>query len=471
MRALTTLSFVLLGSLLVSPVVTNVGAADPPNVLFISIDDLRPELGCYGKEMIHSPNIDRLAESGTLFERSYCMVAVCGASRASLMTGIRPARNRFRGYKCYAMKDAPDSVPLNTHFKNHGYYTLNNGKVYHHAKDHNDGWSKSAWRPPGIGPGRGNHALPENQKRIEETGNPRGIPWECAEVDDSLYKDGITADKSIEDLRRLADQEKPFFFAVGFVRPHLPFNAPKKYWDLYSREEIELPENLRYTPKNAPDASIHNFGELRAYIDVPKKGQLSDEMAKSLIHGYYACVSYTDAHVGRLLDELEKLGIEDETIVVLWGDHGWNLGEHTLWCKHCVYETSMQAPLIIRAPGMPENNRVASLVEFIDIYPTLCELADLPLPEHLQGRSLVPLLKDSGAVWKDAAVGRYGIGETIRTDRYRYSEFLDKQGDLIGRMLYDHREDPRENVNIVDRPEHEKLVKYLAEQLDARKGK
>jgi arylsulfatase A-like enzyme len=290
-------------------------------------------------------------------------------------------------------------------------------------------------------------------------------------VDDSLYKDGITADKSIEDLRRLADQEKPFFFAVGFVRPHLPFNAPKKYWDLYSREEIELPENLRYTPKNAPDASIHNFGELRAYIDVPKKGQLSDKMAKSLIHGYYACVSYTDAHVGRLLDELEKLGIEDETIVVLWGDHGWNLGEHALWCKHCVYETSMQAPLIIRAPGMPENNRVASLVEFIDIYPTLCELAELPLPEHLQGRSLVPLLKDSGAVWKDAAVGRYGIGETIRTDRYRYSEFLDKQGDLIGRMLYDHREDPRENVNIVDRPEHEKLVKYLAEQLDARKGK
>lgn len=442
-----------------------------PNILMIAVDDLRTELGCYGADHIHSPNIDRLAAEGSVFLRSNTMVAVCGASRASLMTGLRPAYTRFRGYQCYAMKDAPDAVPMNTYFKSQGYTVLNNGKMYHHAEDHNDGWSEPAWRPKGVGPGFASALNPENQRLQRETGNSRGLPYESADVPDNAYRDGKTADKSIDDLRRLAADDKPFFLAVGFVKPHLPFNAPKKYWDLYDPADIELPENYEYTPKDAPKESIHTWGELRSYINVPKKGPLTEEMARGMIHGYYACVSYTDAHVGRLLDEIESLGIEDDTIVVLWGDHGWNLGEHTMWCKHCVYENSMKAPLLVKAPGMPAGQEVTSLVQFIDIYPTLCDLTGVEHPSHLDGRSLVPLLEDGDADWEQVIVGRYGIGETIRTDRYRYSEFLDKQGNVLGRMLYDHETDPRENVNIAELPENAELVKELSRELNARKGK
>lgn len=422
-------------------------AADRPNVLFIAVDDLRPELACYGKQHIHSPNIDRLAASGVLFERAYCMVPTCGASRASLMTGIRPTRNRFVSYQTIAQNDAPGITTMNTQFKKNGYFTASLGKVFHNATDNAKGWSEPVWRTKGIPwyQQSENHEL--HEKRQKQGSRKRGPVWESADVPDNAYADGVIAERAIVDLRRLKDREEPFFLAVGFLKPHLPFIAPKKYWDLYDHEKIQVPDNYR-VPKDAPKESIHSSGEMRAYAGIPSKGPVSEETARNLIHGYYACVSYADAQIGKLLDELDRLNISNNTIVVLWGDHGWNLGEHTLWCKHSCYETSMQIPLVVRAPGINGGQRRSHLVETIDLYPTLCELTGTSLPMHLEGRSLAELMRSPSADWKDAAVGRFQNGDTIRTDSFRFTEYTDKKGKLVSRMLYDHSDDLNENVNV-----------------------
>ena len=437
----------LLTALLLLAMINSVSAADRPNVLFIAVDDLRPELACYGKQHIHSPNIDRLAATGVLFERAYCMVPTCGASRASLMTGIRPTRTRFVSYQTIAQKDAPGITTFNTQFRKNGYFTASLGKVFHHASDSAEGWSEPAWRTKGIPWYRNpeNHEL--HTKRQKQGSRKRGPAWESADVADDAYADGVIATRAIADLRRLKDREEPFFLAVGFLKPHLPFIAPKKYWDLYDAEKIQLPDNY-HVPKDAPKESIHSSGEMRAYAGIPAKGPVSDDTARNLIHGYYACVSYADAQIGKLLDELDRLELTDNTIVVLWGDHGWNLGEHTLWCKHSCYETSMQIPLIVRAPGINGGQRRSGLIESIDLYPSLCDLAGLPLPDHLQGRSFATLMKDADAEWKSAAVGRFKNGDTIRTDAFRFTEYTDKNGKRTSRMLYGHNADPHENVNV-----------------------
>lgn len=441
-----------------------------PNVLFIAVDDLRPELACYGKKHIHSPNIDRLARSGVLFERAYCMVPTCGASRASLMTGIRPAKKRFVNYLTWAEKDAPGITTFNTQFKKNGYYTVSLGKVFHHPTDNAEGWSEPAWRPTGVPWYR----RPENQqlhdKRRKQGGRKRGPAWESADVPDEAYTDGVLAERALDDLRRLKGKDQPFFLAVGFFKPHLPFIAPQKYWDLYDHEDIHLPDNY-HVPKDAPKESIHSSGELRAYAGIPARGPVSDETARNLIHGYYACVSYTDALIGKLLDELDRLKLAGNTIVVLWGDHGWNLGEHTLWCKHSCYETSMHIPVIVRAPGVKGDRRVSALTESIDIYPSLCELAGLPLPDHLQGRSFAALLSDPQAKWKPAAVGRYRNGDTIRTQAHRFTEYTDGKAKHVARMLYDHSEDPGENVNVAEEDAQKEVVAELTEQLHQRMGR
>lgn len=436
-----------------------------PNVLFIAVDDLRPQLGCYGHELMKTPNIDRLARQGTLFERSYCMVPVCGASRASLMTGLRPRRNRFVGWQAWAEKDARGITPLNTYFKSHGYYTLSNGKVFHHPEDHAEGWSEPAWRPIITS----YYVTAVNQAIHAERsaqGGKRGPATEWADLPEDVYADGQVLNKSLEDLRRLAEIDQPFFLAVGFFKPHLPFVAPQKYWDLYDRNEIRLPETY-HRPEGAPKEAIHSWGELRAYSDIPASGPVADETAFRLIHGYYACVSFTDANVGRLLDELDRLGLSENTIVMLWGDHGWNLGEHTLWCKHACFETSMHAPLIVRVPGLGGGVRTKGLTEFIDIYPSLCELAGLDAPEHVEGTSFVPLMKDPGRPWKAAAIGRYNNGDTIRTDQFRFTEYTDGGGKLLSRMLYDHGNDPQEDTNAAERPEHAQTAATLAAQMRA----
>ncbi len=459
-------------------VVPRVAQAEPsessstrrPNILFIAVDDLRPELHCYGASHIVSPNIDRLARTGVRFDMAYCMISVCGASRASLMTGIRPTPRRFTSYLTRADKDAPGIKTMNTHFRQHGYYTVSLGKIFHVPADNADGWSEKPWRPSGVPPYRLEENMRLHRQRQRQHRRKRGPPYEAADVPDEAYADGQLAQHAVDVLERLAKRDEPFFLAVGFFKPHLPFVAPKKYWDLYDFETIDLPPNHE-APKDAPAVSLHNSGELRAYAGVPAKGPIPRELARRLIHGYYACVSYTDAQIGKVLAALERLGLDENTIVVLWSDHGWNLGEHGLWCKHCCYETSMRIPLIVRAPGKQQGVSSFALVETIDLYPTLCEAAGLPLPQHLEGKSFLGLLDDPKAAHKSAAVGRYGRGDTIRTHRYRFTEYRNGQGKLLGTMLYNHVDDPGETVNIVKQPELAETVAELAKQLSQIKGK
>lgn len=430
------------------------------NVLFIAIDDLRPELNSYGATQIVSPNIDRLASEGLLFERAYCQVPVCGASRASLLSGVRPTRDRFINYSTRLDVDLPGVVSLPGFFRENGYTTVSNGKIYHHRTDDQPSWDE-LWFPESKNSGGGRDYLTSINIQLEAAGVTRGMPYEKAEVDDDAYFDGRIAAKSIEDLQAFKESGESFFLAVGFKKPHLPFNAPTRYWDLYAPEDIQLADNP-YAPEGAPAEAMHNFGELRAYAGIPAKGPVGDRMARDLVHGYQACVSYTDAQVGRLLDELDRLGLRENTVVILWGDHGWHLGEHGLWCKHCNFEKVMHVPMILSAPGYGQDTVSESLVEFVDIYPTLAELTGLPAPIHLQGDSLVPLLEDPEFPYKEAAFSRWFDGETVITERYIYTEWMNPERERYARMLYDLESDPGENLNVAEHPDNTDLVEELS---------
>ena len=436
------------------------GTADPParpNVLLIVADDLRPELGCYGVASASTPHLDRFADTAVLFERAYCQVPTCGASRASLFTGLRPTRDRFRNYLTRVEEDAPDVVPLHAHFKNAGYRTASLGKVLHHKNDSPAGWTDPPWRPQAP-----TYALPDSFAAAEKaeaagTRAKRGPPVEAADVPDDFYADGKIAAEAADRLRNYAESGEPFFLAVGFMKPHLPFVAPRKYWDRHPADAIPMPTNYE-RPAGAPDAAIHDSGELRSYAGVPPKGPVSDAMAKDLIRGYRACVSLTDANVGRVLDALGEAGLAGNTVVVVTSDHGWNLGEHTLWCKHSCFETSLRVPLLIRAPGVTAaGGTAAGLTELLDIYPTLCDLAGLEHPAHLAGASLAAGLSAPDTLGKPAAVSRYVFGDTLRTDAYRFTTYARPAGppenrrlEPLGTMLYDHRADPGETVNVAD---------------------
>lgn len=434
-----------------------------PNVLFIAVDDLRPQLGCYGDRVVKSPNIDRLAAGGVLFERAYCQQAICMSSRASLLSGYRPDRGRiYENGPLY--KHVPDAWSLNRHFQSQGYETVTIGKIYHHASDEQIGWSVPAIHPKGSWTGWG-YLTAEAQRLVKEGRTGRGPPCESADVADAAYPDGAALAAALEQLERLQRSKRPFFLAVGFLKPHLPFNAPKRYWDLYPSESIRLADQTR-PPKNAPDCAVTNWDELRKYHGVPKKGPLAPELARQLIHGYYACVSYTDALVGRLLDRLRSLGLEGNTVVVLWGDNGWKLGEYGLWSKHTNFELDTHVPLVIRAPGRAPA-RTRALVEFVDIYPTLCELCGLSLPKHLEGTSLVPLLAQPDRAWKRAAFSQYPrpglMGYCVRTDRYRYTEWRKTAGDeVFARELYDFQSNPQPIANLAGDPQHATAVAEMA---------
>jgi len=381
---------------------------EKPNILFIAVDDLRPEMNCFGASYIHSPNLDQLAKEGMIFTEAHCNIPVCGASRASLLTGTRPTRFRYLDYPTRAEDDYPGVLSLPKHFKDKGYHTISNGKIFHHRNDLADSWNE-IWAPtPSLAPG--DYFLPENVALANREGL-RGPAYEHADVPDSVYRDGKLALKAISDLRKLKEMDQPFFLACGFMKPHLPFNAPSRYWDLYERSSIHLPEN-RYAPENAPPEAQHQFGELRKYWDIPREGQVSDSLARTLIHGYYACVSYVDQMIGMVLDELKALDLDKNTIVILWGDHGYNLLEHGLWNKQCNYRTSLRSVLMLKVPGETNGAKCEAMVEFVDIYPTLCELAGLELPEHLEGLSLAPLVNDPGMEWKDFVISKWFDGLT-----------------------------------------------------------
>lgn len=433
------------------------------NVLFIAVDDLRPELGCYGHPLVRSPNIDTLARRGVLFERNYCQQAVCAPSRASLLTGLRPDTTRVYDLNTPLREMLPDVVTLPQLFKDRGYQTEGMGKVFHNGQEDHASYNRRYRLPRGG---------------IYATESSRGNASESADVPDEAYRDGRLAALAVDALKRLAPEAtaaapaagRPFFLAVGFSKPHLPFCAPKKYWDLYDRSMIALPTPGR--PKNAPDIAFERATELLAYADIPASGDLGEAKTRELIHGYYACVSFMDAQVGKVLAELGRLGLAGDTLVILWGDNGFKLGEYSAWSKLTNFEQDTRVPLIIAGPDIPPGRRTRALTELVDVYPGLAELCGLPVPTGLEGTSFVPLLSDPARPWKKAAFSQYPrsgfMGYSLRTERYRYTEWRKIAAGAVGeRELYDLDADPGGRENIAPRPENDKLCARLHDMLQA----
>jgi len=499
------------------------------NVLFIAIDDLKPILGCYGNKLIHTPNIDRLASMGTVFLNNYCQQAVCGPTRASLMTGKRPDYTKVWDLKTTMRSINPDIVSIPQYFASQGYSTQGIGKVYDprcvDKKIDEPSWTVPYYKTDlkyyaeEFGePALGRYQLPETKALAEKYINEalaQGMKkneaneyamkkikpsTECVDVPDNAYNDGANILQAKDILKDLSKSSIPFFFAVGIAKPHLPFVAPKKYWDLYSREEMPI-EKYQEKPKNAVDVAFHNAGEIRAYTDIAPLTSFSDtknfgltlplDKQKELIHGYYAAISYTDAQVGILLNTLDELGLTKNTIIVLWGDHGWHLGDHNLWCKHTNFEQATHAPLIISSPKI-KSGKSKSQTEFVDIFPTLCDLAGLTVPTYLDGKSLMPIMKNNNEIVKEFSVSQYPrsggdpeterlgyagakvMGYSIRTSQYRYtvwmgsnfrsSQKFDKNL-IIGEELYDYINDPEETENVVNEKNYNSISGELKNKM------
>lgn len=495
-----------------------------PNILFIAIDDLKPILGCYGNTQIKTPNIDRLARMGTVFMRNYVQQAVCGPTRASLMTGKRPDYTQIWDMKVRMRDINPNILSLPQYLLSQGYSTQGIGKVYDPRCVDKDldkpSWSVSYYKTDdkyygSYGePAEGRYQDPETKALVEKyikealkAGKTKAEAneyvqtkikpsVECIDVPDHAYTDGSNVLQAIDILKQLKNSTQPFFFAVGISKPHLAFIAPKKYWDLYKREEMPLAP-FQQEAKNSPAVAYHNAGELRGYTDIPPLLSFTDQKPygvtlpvdkqRELIHGYYAAVSYTDANVGRLLNALDSLDLTKNTIIVLWGDHGWHLGDHNIWCKHTNFEQATHAPLIIAAPGISPN-KTNSLSEHVDIFPTLCDLAGVKIPTVLDGKSLVPLMKNPSATVKKYAVSQYPrsstgaederlgyadantMGYSIRTKQYRYTVWMgkgfrsNKPFDpklVIATELYDYQNDPLEKVNVAGEKKYQTIAKEM----------
>jgi iduronate 2-sulfatase len=453
-------------------------ARERPNVLFIAVDDLRPTLGCYGDEIAVTPNIDRLAARGTVFNRAYCQLAVCSPSRLSLLTGRRPDTIRVWDLGTHFRDALPDVVTLPQHFRNHGYHTQSFGKIFHgNGKPSKDprSWSIDPQFDAVFGMNV-RYALAKNRngKKLKQAST------EAADVPDNTYSDGIVCDAAVKTLGELRQTGKPFFLAVGFRKPHLPFNAPQKYWDLYDRNKIPRPAFDTH-PTDAPELATRSWQELEGYKDIPKDGKLTADKIRELRHGYYACVSYVDAQIGRLLDKLKRLQLDEKTVVVLWGDHGFHLGEQGLWTKANNYELSTRVPLILSVPGQsPTGTTSEALVELVDVYPTLAGICGLDAPPGVEGISLKPLLSKPNQAWKQAVFSQYPrsrkshrhrrhgdiMGYAVRTDRYRYVEWRDwKTKAVMASELYDHVSDAMESKNLATQPKHADTLKKLSEAL------
>jgi iduronate 2-sulfatase len=468
----------LTAALLVAGNVTSHAAAESKpaakfNVLFIAVDDLRPELGCYGVPVVQSPNIDRLAQRGMVFNRAYCQQAVCAPSRASLLTGARPDTTKVWNLSTHIRKAMPDVVTLPQLFKEHGYFVQGMGKLYHHGYDDQKSWSAPTLYPKAPH-GAGVREVDPDGPPVELSKKGRGPAVEEVDGLDNSLHDGELADMAVASLQELKGKSQPFFLAVGFIKPHLPFNAPKKYFALYDPATIPLAPNP-FPQEGAPKYAVGPGGEVGSYSGVPAMRPFPEAYARKLKHGYYAAVSYVDAQVGRVLAELDRLGLRENTIVILWGDHGWKLGEHQAWAKHTNVENDTRAPLLISVPGMTHaSQHTDALVEFVDVYPTLAELAGLPLPQHLEGVSLKPVLNDPQRSVKTAAFSQYPrksgktnlMGYTMRTERYRLTRWVHTADhtkvDAV--ELYDHQADPQENKNIATDPANTALVEKLTQQ-------
>jgi iduronate 2-sulfatase len=459
-------------------------AADRPNVLLIGIDDLRPELACYGADHMVTPNLDQLATESIRFERAYTQQAVCLPARISLYSGQHPQTTGVTTLQEKFWKLHKDPLTLMKYLRQNGYHAIALGKVLHDEQWQEwDDWTEMMNTTPNM---RTLYASSESHEAIAKLraeANELGLkgkpfrqytklgPVERTFGPDENYHDYRMTDIAIGKLKAAKELDKPFFMNVGYRKPHLPFVAPKRYWDLYDREAIKLADNP-YPPKGAPPIAMTTWGELRVYKGVPKEGPVSEEMARELIHGYYACVSYVDDQVGRLLKALEEEGLADSTLVIVWADHGWKLGEHGGWCKHTNFEIDTRIPLFIRLPdGRQAGSTANELTSLIDLYPTICDYLGLAIPGHCEGNSRTYLFDDASITREDSAYSEFQrsktmTGFTIKSGNYRYTEWINtSKGEVQQRELYDHSIDPAENRNRIDEPAYREEVVRLRQRL------
>lgn len=484
----------ILLSLLLIPVTSDSPADEPaasglaryPNILFIAVDDLRPSLGCYGDSVAITPNIDRLAARGVRFDLAYCQVAVCNPSRASLMTGLRPDRLGVWTLPIHFREAMPDAVTLPQYLRRYGYTAVSHGKIFHNPTPDPQSWSEPIRPLPRLP-----NAYPAGtQERIREAqaalpaddwrkNNLRGPGTADPDIDDEQLVDGARTSMAIEDLRRLGKQAQPFFLAMGYIRPHLPWIAPRKYWEMHDPEALPVLLGEHVTA-NTPPWALSDSSELTHYLDLmdfPKPWDstpVPESLTRHLMHGYYASVTYIDAQIGRLLDALDDESLADGTIVVLWSDHGWKLGEHNGWGKMSNYEIDTRVPLIIAAPGLDTAGQSTDdLAELLDLFPTLCDLAGVPIPDFVDGTSLAGTLRDPATRTQTEAFSQYYrrfegqeyMGYAIRTSTHRFVEWRDfATGTVKARELYDHRTDHSESENLAADAAPE-LIDELTSQL------
>ncbi len=475
--------------------------AKSPNVIFLIVDDLKPEISAYDGQ-VHTPAIDTLAASGTTFLNAHCQQAVCGPSRASVLTGLSPDHTQVWDQKTKIRDKLPNVVTLPEYFKENGYTSIGVGKVYSSGSV-DKGRDTASWSRPYLRNWEleydAEYGMPKSQyqgediRELENEAAAQGIthwrdlakymaehdakpPFEAAEVPDDAYADGAIANFALSSLDQLAKEEQPFFLAIGFGKPHLPFVAPKKYWDMIDAEQIAVAPFQEHA-LGSPSYAWDHWPELRAYSSIPSEGPLPLELQRKLIHGYYACVAYIDAQIAKILDKIKELRLENDTIIVLWGDHGWHLGDHGQWSKHTNYEQATRVPLIIVAPGIPGGRETAQPVALLDIYPSLCQLAGLPIPGDLDGFSLMPLLKDPDNTTRKFVMSQYPkgnkMGYSMRSVRYRYTGWYDTGASRIADgtqtptdiELYDYAVDPLEKRNLVNDPAYQEILKKLQAEM------
>lgn len=482
------------------------------NILFIAVDDLKPLLASYGAEQMHTPNFDRLAAIGVSFHNAHVQQAVCGPSRASIMTGMYPDQTKVWDLHTDFRQSAPDLMSMPEYLITQGYESVGVGKIYHKGSSSpgHDGksWSIPHALPEDFDPAYGTPAFnyyqhPDTKTKMEaliqeaeakginKNGKQRNYVFkrlkpsvESADVSDEAYQDGIYTKWAVNKLKKLKNGNKPFFMAVGYQKPHLPFVAPKKYWDLYDPAKINLAP-FQDLAGGTPKLAYHSFGEIRAFSDIDNKLRVGDRMPEAkqreLIHGYMACVSYIDAQIGKLLDALEAMELLKNTVIVLWGDHGFHLGDHTLWCKHSNFEQATRIPLMFAGPGIEKGKVESHPVELVDVFPTLFDLAGIATPAHLDGKSLAPLMDDDATttIERDYAISQYHrhgdrMGYSLRSDRYRYTEWLGNgyrtfkaydPKNLEAVELYDYEKDPNETRNLAEDPAYRDIVKALKDKL------
>jgi Arylsulfatase A and related enzymes len=446
------------------------------NVLFIVADDMRPTLGCYGDERAITPYIDNLARRSIVFKNAYCQQAVCNPSRASVLTGLRPDENGVTDLVTHFRQKIPDVVTLPQAFKNAGYTSIGIGKVFHGSKRTLDSVS---WSVPSLVQSftkQDEYYLPENRK-----GNAKAASYEFVAEQDDDYPDGKIANAAITALQQFRQSGESFFMAVGFNKPHLPFCAPRKYWNMYEGSDFSKMSH-KFKPLGAPDIAFHQWQELRGYSDIPKDGAIPSQKEQELWRGYYACVSYVDTQIGRVLSELERLDMSENTIIVFWGDHGYHLGEQGLWCKSTNYELDTRIPLLISVPDITDKgSHTSAIVEALDIYPTLLELCGLKSHHRLSGKSLTPLLENPNCRWEGVAFSQFcrpyeaitkqhptHMGYTVRIPGWRYVAWYDlNTGSVVNTELYDLKKGNIELHNLSGDKRYKKVEQKLHSLIDA----